>query len=150
MSDDYLRPVNGEPISFKKEETTSEFLYRNIKPLVIVGLAVLLGFQIWWISEVVPRAVEPETNFTNDVIVPIVVPEPVETIKEIIPVVYVKPVEDTPDSDTPASDTPALDTPASDTPATETPIDVPVADITVAETPADSKEPALNDPAETL
>ena len=92
MSDDYLRPVNGDPISFKKEETTSEFLYRNIKPLVIVGLAVLLGFQIWWISEVVPRAVEPETNFTNDVIVPIVVPEPVETIKEIIPVVDVKPV----------------------------------------------------------
>jgi hypothetical protein len=44
MSDDYLRPVNGEPLSFKKEETTSEFLYRNIKPLVIVGLAVLLGF----------------------------------------------------------------------------------------------------------
>lgn len=145
MSDDYLRPVNGEPISFKKEETTSEFFYRNIKPLVIVGLAVLLGFQIWWISEVVPRAVEPEKNFTNDVIVPIVVPEPVETIKEIIPVVDVKPFEDTP-----ASDTPALDTPASDTPATETPMDVPVADITVAETPADSKEPALNDPAETL
>ena len=145
MSDDYLRPVNGDPISFKKEETTSEFLYRNIKPLVIVGLAVLLGFQIWWISEVVPRAVEPETNFTNDVIVPIVVPEHIETIKEIIPVVDVKPVEDTP-----ASDTPALDTPASDTPATETPIDLPVADITVAETPAFSKEPALIDPAEAL
>ena len=92
----------------------------------------------------VPRAVEPSTNFTNDDILPIGVPDQVaqEEDKPIIPLDDVKPVADTPapaeDSPAPVEDTPA---PVEDTPAPVEDTPVPVED-----TPVETKEPVSIDP----